>query len=76
MELYNASYDGKEARVGQLLKLRIDVNYVVTKEGDAKGFFPLLVAAQDNHVEVVRLLLAVEGVSVNQACNTDGNFPL
>ena len=75
-ELYVASLVGKKARVGQLLKLGIDVNFVVTKEGDAKGFFPLFVAAQEGKVEVVRLLLAVEGVSVNQARTDDGAFPL
>jgi hypothetical protein len=53
------------ARVGQLLKLGIDVIFVVTKEGDAKGFFPLLVAAQEAHVVVVRLLLAAQAL-VNQ----------
>ena len=77
VELYKASFVGYKARVGQLLKLGIDVNYVVTKEGGAKGFFPLLVAAQEAHVEVIRLLLAVEGVSVNQALTDDaGSFPL
>ena len=76
VELCNASLVGKEARVGQLLKLGIDVNYVMTKKGPAKGFFPLFVACHQNRVEVVRLLLAVEGVSVNQARTIDGCFPL
>jgi len=51
------------------------VNFVVKKEGNAKGFFPLIIAAQQGQVEVIRLLLACEGVSVNQA-RTDGGFPL
>ena len=75
-ELCDASLVDKEARVGQLLKLGIDVNYVMTKEGGAKGFFPLYMACQKNHVEVIGLLLAVEGVSVNQACTDDSDFPL
>ena len=75
-ELYKASFFGTEARVGQLLKVGIDVNFVMTKEGGAKGFFPLYMVCQKNHVEVIRLLLAVEGVSVNQACTDDGCFPL
>ena len=52
------------------------MNFVVTKEGGAKGAFPLIAAAQEGKVEVVRLLLVVEGVSVNQACTDDGSFPL
>ena len=76
VELYDASFDGKEARVGQRLKLGIDVNFVVTKEGGAKGAFPLIAAAQEGKVEVVRLLLAVEGVSINQAITIGGGFPL
>jgi hypothetical protein len=75
-ELYRASFDGKAARVSQLLKLGIDVNFVMTKEDGAKGFFPLIIAAQEGQVEVVRLLLAAEGVSVNQARTKDGSFPL
>ena len=62
--------------MSQLLKLGIDVNFVLKKEGWAKGGFPLFVAAHEGQVEVVRLLLAAEGVSVNQACTQDGNFPL
>jgi ankyrin repeat protein len=75
-ELYKASFVGKEARMGRLLKLGIDVNFVVTKEGPVKGAYPLLAAAQEAHVEVVRLLLAAQA-QVNQvkdggwsACHT------
>ena len=75
VELFDASVHGKAARVSQLLKLGIDLNFVMTKEGCAKGGFPLLAAAQEGQVEVVRLLLAAEGVEVNQA-RTDGCFPL
>jgi len=75
-ELYYASFEGKAARVSQLLKLGIDVNFVMTREGGAKGGFPLIVAAQEGQVEVVRLLLACEGVSVNQALTVNGGFPL
>ena len=38
-ELYVASLVGKEARVGQLLKLGIDVNYVVTTDSTINPFF-------------------------------------
>ena len=76
VELYQASFLGKAARVSQLLKLGIDVNFVMTEEGDAKGGFPLIAAAQEGQVDVVRLLLAADGVLLNQACIDNGNFPL
>ena len=46
-ELHDASFLGKAARVSQLLKLGIDVNFVMTKEGPAKCGFPLYAAAQE-----------------------------
>ena len=39
VELYNASLLGKAARVSQLLKLGIDVNFVVTEEGGQRDSF-------------------------------------
>ena len=60
--LFSAAQAGFPGIVGQLVKHGADVN-LLTNEATS----PLCIAAKHGHVEVVRLLLQVPGILVNQA---------
>jgi len=47
----------------------------VNQVNPSNGAFPLLVAALSGHEAVVKVLLAAEGINVNQVAR-NGNFPL
>jgi ankyrin repeat protein len=60
--LARAAQAGNAQLVTRLLGEGRDVN-----EADETGFTALMVASHEGHVEVVRLLLARQGVEVNRA---------
>jgi hypothetical protein len=68
--LIEAVYDGNLAVVERLIQGGIDVNAV-----DPRGNFPLLAAAEQGHVLIVRALLAA-GANVNQRDDSPGFTPL
>jgi ankyrin repeat protein len=68
MDLWQASCDGDARAVDALLaneRLGLDLNCVE----DKYGMTPLYIASQEGHAEVVSMLLAKQGVNVNQAMN-------
>ena len=66
MDLWQASCDGDARAVDALLaneRLGLDLNCVE----DKYGMTPLYIASQEGHAEVVSMLLAKQGIDVNQA---------
>ena len=62
--LYWASFFGRAPEVRSLLLSGADPRYRV-EEGECKGLFPLFVASQEGHVEVIEVLVAA-GADPNQ----------
>ena len=50
--LYDASFYGNRQEVRRLLALGADARYEV-EEGETKGYFPLLAASQEGHVDEI-----------------------
>ena len=71
--LRQASADGDARAVAALLadkRLGLDLNHA-----NIVGATPLYIASREGHAEVVSMLLAKQGVDVNQTTN-DGFTPL
>ena len=64
MALVEASIHGRAPEVRSLLLLGADPRYRL-EEGEYKGLFPLYVASQEGHVEVIEALVAA-GADPNQ----------
>ena len=62
--LYDASIRGRAPEVRSLLLSGADPRYRV-EEGQYKGYFPLIAASQEGHVEVIEVLVAA-GADPNQ----------
>ena len=72
-DLLYSAYSGLSGAVSACLNDGTDANYI---QGSS-GAFPLLLAAQEGHVQVVkRLLNANPPANVNAIHETSGNFPL
>ena len=63
--LVEASIHGRAPEVRSLLLSGADPRYRVEEEGESKGLFPLYVASQNGHVEVIEVLVAA-GADPNQ----------
>ena len=72
-DLLYSAYSGLSGAVSACLNDGADANYIQRSSGS----FPLLLAAQEGHVQVVkRLLNAKPPAKVNAVNQTSGNFPL
>jgi ankyrin repeat protein len=67
--------DGYAGGVSALIETAgVDLNAALT-DAESAGVMPLFLAAQDNRLDVVTLLIAA-GSDVNKACDEDGCTPL
>jgi uncharacterized protein len=69
--LWEAAFHGNVAEVSRLIELNANVNFA-----DARGFTPLMAAAQNGHIQVVQILLDHKATINAQASKSDNIFAL
>ena len=64
-DLYDASFSGHVKTVKRILKEHTTSTFDINRRFERGLFTPLMAACQENHLEVVKLLLRVDSVDVN-----------